>query len=43
MKLHSKELHDFCLSPNIIVVIKLMKMRWAERAALWGLGEDRNA
>jgi hypothetical protein len=27
-KLHSEELHDLYSSPNIIIVIKLRRMRW---------------
>jgi hypothetical protein len=29
-KLHNEELHNFYLSPNIIRIKKLSRMRWAE-------------
>jgi len=35
-KLHNKELHDLYSSPNLIWVIKLRRMRWAEHVACVG-------
>ena len=35
-KLHNKELNNLCSSPNIVRLIKLGKMRWAEHVALMG-------
>jgi len=35
-KLHNKELNNLCSSPNIVRLIKLRKMRWAEHVALMG-------
>jgi len=34
-RLHKNELHDF-YSPNIIRIIKLRRMRWAEHATRMG-------
>jgi hypothetical protein len=39
MKLHSEELHNLYLSPNIIRQIKSRRMRWAGHAAC--IGEER--
>jgi hypothetical protein len=39
-KLHSKELHDLYLSPDIIRQIKSRRMRWAGHMAR--MGEGRN-
>jgi len=35
-KLHTEELHDLYCSPNIVRVIKLRIMRWAEHIARRG-------
>ena len=35
-KLHNEELNDLYSSPNIIRVIKLRRMRWAEHVACMG-------
>jgi hypothetical protein len=35
-KLHSREVHNFYSSPNIIRQIKLRTMRWAEHVACMG-------
>jgi hypothetical protein len=40
-KLHNEELRDLYSSPNIIRIIKAMKMRWAGHVAR--MGEKRNA
>ena len=40
-KIHNKELNDVYSSPNIVRVIKLRKMRWAEHAARMGEEERR--
>jgi hypothetical protein len=40
-RLHNEELHNLYASPNINVVIKSRKMRWAERVEC--MGEIRNA
>jgi hypothetical protein len=32
-KLHNEELHDFYSSPNIIRIIKAMRLRWAGHVA----------
>jgi hypothetical protein len=37
-KLHSDELHNLYSSPNIVRVIKLRRMRWAEHEARMGEG-----
>jgi hypothetical protein len=39
-KLHNEELHDFYISPSIIRIIKLRRMRWAGHVAR--MGEKRN-
>jgi hypothetical protein len=36
---NNKKLHDFCLSPNIIVVIKSRKVRWARHVVRVGRGD----
>jgi hypothetical protein len=41
LKLHNEELHDLYSSPNIIRIIKSMRLRWAEHVAR--MGEKRNA
>ena len=38
-KLHNEELNDLYSSPNIVQVIKLRRMRWAEHVA--HMGEKR--
>jgi hypothetical protein len=40
-KLHNDELHDLYSSPNIVKVIKSMRMRWAGHVA--GMGKGRGA
>jgi hypothetical protein len=35
-KLHNKELHDLYSSPNIIIIIKLRRMRWAQSHSMNG-------
>jgi hypothetical protein len=40
-KLHNGDLHNLYSSPNIIRIIKLRRMRWAEHVAC--MGEKRNA
>jgi hypothetical protein len=40
-KLHNEELHNLYSSPNIIRMIKSMRMRWAGQGAR--MGETRNA
>jgi hypothetical protein len=40
-KLHNKELRDLYSSPNIIEIMKSMKMRWEGHVAQ--MGEKRNA
>jgi hypothetical protein len=35
-KLHSEELHNLYSSPNIILQIKSMRIRWAGHVALFG-------
>ena len=35
-KLHNEELNDLYCSPNIVQVIKLRRMRWAEHVARMG-------
>jgi hypothetical protein len=35
-KLHKEELHNFYSSPNIIKMIKPMRMRWARHVARMG-------
>jgi hypothetical protein len=37
-KLHNDELHDLCSSPNIVMVIKSRRMRWAGHVAHMGEG-----
>jgi hypothetical protein len=37
-KLHNNELHSLYSSPNIVRVIKLRRMRWAEHVAHMGEG-----
>ena len=37
-KLHNEELNDCCSSPNIVRVIKLIRMRWAGHVAHMGEG-----
>jgi hypothetical protein len=32
-KLHNEELHDLYSSPNIIIMVKSRRMRWAGRVA----------
>ena len=32
-RLHNEELHSFCISPNIVRVIKSRRLRWAGRVA----------
>jgi hypothetical protein len=39
-KLHSRELHNLCLSPDIIMQIRSRQMRWAGHEAR--MGEGRN-
>jgi hypothetical protein len=39
-KLHSRELHNLCSSPDIIRQIKSRRMRWAGHVAR--MGEERN-
>jgi hypothetical protein len=39
-KLHNDELHSLCSSPNIVRVIKSMRMRWAGHVACMGQGRD---
>ena len=39
-KLHNEELRDLYCSPNIVLVIKSRRMRWAERVAR--IGEKRH-
>jgi hypothetical protein len=39
-KVHNEELHDLNSSPNIIVIIKVRRMRWAGNVAR--MGEKRN-
>ena len=34
-KLHSEELNDLYSSPNIVLVIKSRRMRWAGHVVLW--------
>ena len=38
-KLHNEELHDLYSSPNIVRVIKLIKMRWVGHVACMGRRE----
>jgi hypothetical protein len=38
--LHNEELNDLYCSPNIVRVIKLRRMRWAEHVACMGEGRD---
>jgi hypothetical protein len=38
-RIHNEELNDLYLSPSIIWVIKLRKMRWVGYVALWGKRE----
>jgi hypothetical protein len=40
-KLHNKEVHNANCSPNIIIIIKLKKMRWVGHVARMGM--KRNA
>ena len=40
-KLHNEELNDLYSSSNIIWVIKLRRMSWAEHVACMGGGEKR--
>ena len=40
-KLHNEELFDLCCSPNIILVIKSRRVRWAGHVAR--MGERRGA
>jgi hypothetical protein len=40
-KLHNEELHNLCFPPNIIIMTKSRRMRWAGHVAL--MGEKRNA
>jgi hypothetical protein len=35
-KLHSEQLNDLYCSPNVLLVIKLRRMRWAEHVARMG-------
>jgi hypothetical protein len=35
-KLHNEELHDLCSSPNIVWVIKSLRIRWAGHVARMG-------
>jgi hypothetical protein len=37
-KLHKDELHNLCSSPNIVMVIKSSRMRWAGHVARMGEG-----
>jgi hypothetical protein len=39
-KLHSEELHDLYTSPNIVRVIKLIRIRWAGHVARIGQGRE---
>jgi hypothetical protein len=38
-KLHNEELNDLYCSPNIVRVIKSIRMRWAGHVARMGRGE----
>jgi hypothetical protein len=38
-RLHNGELNDLYCSPNIALVIKSRRMRWAGHLALWETGE----
>ena len=38
-KLHNEELNDLYCSPNVVLVIKLRRMRWAGNVARLGGGE----
>jgi hypothetical protein len=38
-KLHNDELHSLYSSPNIVRVIKLMRIKWAGQWHAWGRGE----
>jgi hypothetical protein len=40
-RLHNEELHNLYAPPNVIILIKSRKMRWAGHVAL--MGEIRNA
>jgi hypothetical protein len=40
-RLHKEELHNLYSSPNVVRVIKSMRMRWAGHVAV--MGERRNA
>jgi len=40
-RLHNEEFHNLYASSNIIMVIKLKRMKWAGHVA--GMGEVRNA
>jgi hypothetical protein len=35
-RLHNEELYDLYSSPDIILVIKTRRLRWAKHVALWG-------
>ena len=37
-RLHNKELYALYFSPNIILMIKSRRLRWAGHIALWGRG-----
>jgi hypothetical protein len=39
-KLHNDKLHSLCSSPNIVRVIKSMRMRWAGHVARMEEGKD---
>jgi hypothetical protein len=39
-KLHNDELHDLYSSPNIVMVIKSRRMRWAEHVARMDVGRS---
>jgi hypothetical protein len=40
IKLHNEELHNLYSSPNIIIIIKSERMRWAGHMARMGEEED---
>jgi hypothetical protein len=37
-KLHDEELNDLCVSPSIVRMIKLIRMRWAGHVVRMGKG-----
>ena len=40
-KVHNEELNDLYCSPNIVLVIKSRRIRWAGHVARMGEGEER--